>query len=63
MPLSQCIETPPEHSRQEKHFKIHLVSTEDNAHRYRDEIQKITDEFSEKVDELAEIKEAEIMEV
>ena len=38
-------------------------TSEDDAHRDRDEIQKITDEFSEKIDELAEKKTAEIMEV
>jgi len=38
-------------------------SSEDEAHRDREEIQKITDEFSEKLDELAKKKEAEIMEV
>ncbi len=37
--------------------------SEDEAHRDREEIQKITDEFSEKLDELAKKKEAEIMEV
>jgi len=37
--------------------------SEDEAHRDRDEIQKITHEFSEKLDELAKKKEAEIMEV
>jgi ribosome recycling factor len=31
--------------------------------RYKDDIQKMTDEFSAKIDELAETKEAEIMEV
>jgi len=36
---------------------------EDDAHRDKDDIQKITDEFSAKIDELAEAKEAEIMEV
>ena len=37
--------------------------TKDDAHKHKEEIQKITDEFSAKVDELAETKEAEIMEV
>ena len=37
--------------------------SEDEAHRDREDIQKITDEFSEKIDELAEKKEEEIMEV
>ncbi len=36
---------------------------EDDARRHKDDVQKITDEFSKKVDELAETKEAEIMEV
>jgi ribosome recycling factor len=36
---------------------------EDDAHRYKDDIQKMTDDFSAKIDELAEAKEAEIMEV
>ncbi len=36
---------------------------EDDARRCKDDVQKITDEFSEKVDGLAEAKEAEIMEV
>ena len=37
--------------------------SEDEAHRDREEIQKMTDEFSEKIDELAVKKEEEIMEV
>jgi ribosome recycling factor len=35
----------------------------DDAHRCKDDVQRITDEFSAKIDELAEAKEAEIMEV
>ena len=37
--------------------------SEDDAHRDKEEIQKITSEFSEKIDELAAKKEAEVMEV
>jgi len=37
--------------------------SEDEAHRDREEIQKVTDEFSVKIDELAAKKEEEIMEV
>lgn len=37
--------------------------SEDEAHRDKEEIQKVTDEFSETIDELAAKKEEEIMEV
>ena len=39
------------------------AESEDEAHRDKEKIQKITDEFSEKIDALAEKKEEEIMEV
>ncbi|MEW5914744.1 MAG: ribosome recycling factor [Thermodesulfobacteriota bacterium] len=45
-----------------KEFKKEGEISEDDAHRGRDEIQKITDQFVAKVDELLAAKEKEIME-
>ena len=56
------------HSRKEandqmkKGEKEHQIS-EDEAHRGMDEVQKLTDSFIEKMDELLKVKEDEIMEI
>lgn len=44
-------------------FEDENMITEDDLHRGEDKVQEITDQFTEKVDEIAERKEAEIMEV
>ncbi|NIQ54260.1 MAG: ribosome recycling factor, partial [Gammaproteobacteria bacterium] len=56
------------HARQEANKEIkqrekdHEIS-EDDAHRQLDEVQRITDEFIGRIDEMMEKKEAEVMEV
>ena len=56
------------HARQEAKKEIkqreadHEIS-EDEAHRQLEQVQKITDEYVEKIDELMKTKEAEVMEV
>lgn len=44
-------------------FEDENMITEDDLHRGEDKVQEITDQFTAKVDKLAERKEAEIMEV
>lgn len=44
-------------------FEDENMITEDDLHRGEDKVQEITDQFTEKIDEIAERKEAEIMEV
>ena len=56
------------HSRQEANKELkrkqqaHEIP-EDDAHRQMDEVQKMTDNYIHKVDELLKTKEAEVMEV
>ena len=56
------------HARQEANKELkrkqsaHEIS-EDDAHRQMDEVQKITDNFIHKVDELLKTKEHEVLEV
>lgn len=44
-------------------FEDENMITEDDLHRGEDKVQEITDQFTEKIDQIAERKEAEIMEV
>jgi ribosome recycling factor len=46
-----------------REFEDEKMITEDDLHRGEEEVQKITDDFINKVDELCERKEGEIMEV
>lgn len=46
-----------------REFEDEKLITEDDLHRGEERIQEITDEFGEKIDELSERKENEIMEV
>jgi len=46
-----------------KEYEKEKMITEDDLHRTQDEIQKITDRFTAKVDEVLQNKEKEIMEV
>jgi ribosome recycling factor len=46
-----------------REFEDEKVITEDDLHRGEEHVQEITDEFSEKIDDLCERKEKEIMEV
>ncbi|NQS92609.1 MAG: ribosome recycling factor [Chloroflexi bacterium] len=44
-------------------FEEEKMITEDDQHRGEDQVQKITDEYTEKIEEVCERKEREIMEV
>ena len=46
-----------------KEFEKEKMISEDDFYRGKDEVQKLTDEFSERLDEIGERKEKEVMEI